>query len=168
MANTITNKKVNEVTVRMSNGLTSVFIETICLAGADLAKDQIERDLMIWFGQRDWIIIGMGAEGFDISDIIWEKTHFEQQKTFVKLVIDSVHEKRNWEHLSYNPNSEILFNTLNVFREMIESFTLNNIESISESDGIFEFKGDISKYQKCEKHKIFMHWQGCVICNNEL
>ncbi len=73
MGNIITNSKFNNKIIQMSNGLTSVFIETICLAGSDIAIENYQKDLMIWFAQRDWILLGMGLEGFDISEIIWHK-----------------------------------------------------------------------------------------------
>jgi len=167
MANIFTNTKVNDEILRMSNGLTSVFIETFCLAGADLAKKQFEKDLMIWFGQRDWVILGMGVEGFDISEIIWNTKEFEQQKAFILKVIDSVYTKRNWQYLSYEPNTSFLFEKLDMFKDMIHSFTSQNIGNNDWEEGLFEFDGEIMKYDRCEKHKIYKHYQGCVICNNE-
>lgn len=167
MANIFTNKKVDDEIVRMSNGMTSVFIETFCLAGADFAKEELEKDLMIWFGQRDWVIIGMGVEGFDISEIIWNKIDFNQQKNFILRVIDLIYKKRNWEYLSYQPNTDLLFGKLDKFKEMIISFTKENIGDSDLKEGIFEFEGAIIKYDRCVKHQIYKHWQGCVICNNE-
>lgn len=167
MANIFTNKEVNDEFLRMSNGLTSVFIETFCLAGADLAKEQFEKDLMIWFGQRDWVIIGMGVEGFDISEIIWDIRIFSEQKRFVQLVIENIFEKSNWEYLSFEPNTDLLFEKLDGFKKMIHSFRAENVLKLEDQEGIFEFNGVISKYDKCEKHKVYKHWQGCVVCNNE-
>jgi len=40
MGNIITNEKINDRAILMSNGLTSVFIETICLAGSDIASEK--------------------------------------------------------------------------------------------------------------------------------
>lgn len=167
MANIFTNKKVNDEVIQMSNGLTSVFIETFCLGGADLATENFQRDLMIWFGQRDWAIMGMGVEGFDISEIIWNNEEFDNQKKFILDVIDSVSKKKNWEKLSYNPNEDFLFGRLDVFRRMIHSFKIEMIEQDDWEYGIFDFDGEIDKYDKCEKHNIYKHWNGCVICNNE-
>jgi len=167
MANIFTNTKVNHHILRMSNGLTSVFIETYCVAGADLAKAPFEKDLMIWFGQRDWIILGMGVEGFDISEIIWNPNQFNQQKAFILGVLDAIYKKRNWEYLSYPPNEELLFGKLNDFKAMLLAFTQEHHEGDDEREGIFDFNGAIEKYERCQKHKSYKHWQGCVVCNNE-
>jgi hypothetical protein len=49
MANSITNTQLTQKYIQMSNGLTSVFFETFCLAGASMATQKYEKDLLIWF-----------------------------------------------------------------------------------------------------------------------
>lgn len=164
MGNIITNSKFNNKIIQMSNGLTSVFIETICLAGSDIAIENYQKDLMIWFSQRDWILLGMGLEGFDISEIIWHKNQFEQQKDFIIKVIDFAINKTNWDLLSYNPH-EMIFTVLKDFKQMIIDFNIDFIDEKSEIN-LFDFDGFVKKYDKCEKHKIYLHCQGCVICNS--
>jgi hypothetical protein len=152
----------------MSNGMTSVFIETCCLAGAEIAEEDYQKDLMIWFGQRDWVILGMGVEGFDIAEINWNNVDFDNQKKFILRVLESVSEKLNWGYLSYEPNTTFLFEKLDEFKAMIIAFTKEHVkDDDSERVGVFEFEGAIEKYDRCDKHKIYKHWQGCVICNNE-
>lgn len=167
MANIFTNKKVDNEIIQMSNGLTSVFIETFCLAGRDLATEDYQKDLMIWFAQWDWTIMGMGLEGFDISEIIWNKEMFDNQTKFILAVIDSVIKKKNWQHLSYKPNEDFLFRKLGIFKEMILSYKKEMIEPGDWEYGIYDFEGDFEKYGRCEKHHIYLHWNGCVICNSE-
>lgn len=150
----------------MSNGLTSVFIETMCLAGSEIAQENYQKDLMIWFGQHDWVIMGMGTEGFDISEIIWDGEKFDEQRQFMLDVIHRAQEKTNWNLLGYEPNEKMTISTLSDFKDMVSSFTINHVEE-NETEDIFEFDGEINKYDKCSKHNIYKHYQGCVICNNE-
>lgn len=165
MGNRITNKHGNGRDFHVSNGLTSVFIETLCLAGADIANENYQKDIMIWLAQRDWIILGAGFEGFDIAEINWSKELFEQQKEFILKVIDLALKKKNWELLDYTPH-EMVFTTLSEFRDMVLSFQKENI-ALDEQIGVFDFDGDIDRYEKCIKHKVYKHFQGCVVCNNE-
>jgi hypothetical protein len=148
----------------MSNGLTSVFTETICLAGSDIAVENYQKDQMIWFGQRDWMLVGMGLEGFDIVEMMWDKENFEEQQKFILHVIDRATKKTNWELLEYEPH-EMIFKTLTEFKQMICDFKKEFIET-EKTIGIFDFDGTVKRYDKCNKHKIFKHVNGCVICNN--
>ncbi|SEL79893.1 hypothetical protein SAMN04488505_1021140 [Chitinophaga rupis] len=163
MGNIITNEKINDSTILMSNGLTSVFIETICLAGSDIALEKYQQDIMIWFSQRDWMILGMGFEGFDIGEIVWRKEIFYEQQRFILKVIDRATEKTNWDLLNYTPG-EMIFETLTNFRQMIQDFRIEHIETENEIP-IFDFDGIINRYDKCDKHSIYKHYAGCVICN---
>jgi len=88
MGTEITNTAVDDETIAMSNGLTSVFLDTLCLAGCDIAFKPYQKDLMLWFAQRDWTLTGMGFEGFDISQIIWDAAIFEEQKKFILETVD--------------------------------------------------------------------------------
>jgi hypothetical protein len=165
MANIFTNEKVNEDYFGMSNGLTSVFIETICLAGIENAREDYEKDLLIWFGQRDWTLLGMGIEGFDISEIIWDAGNFDKQKAFVLATIEGVFQEKNWNLLSYTPNREWLFEKLLLFKKMIGDYTSTHIDKEAQFE-IFEFGEGMKKYDTCEIHKVYKHIGGCVICNN--
>lgn len=53
MANVITNQQIDNQMIKMSNATTSVFFETLCVSGSDLAEESFKKDLLIWFGQRD-------------------------------------------------------------------------------------------------------------------
>jgi len=166
MANIFTNEKVNEEHFWMSNGLTSVFIETFCLAGVENANEGFEKDLLIWFGQRDWALMGLGITGFDISEIIWDAGNFDKQKAFIIAVIEGVFQEKNWNLLGYTPNREWLFEKLVVFKKMIEDYMSTHIVKEAQYE-IFEFNEGVKKYDTCEVHKIYKHLGGCVICNNE-
>jgi len=164
MANTITNDKINDSVIAMSNGLTSVFIETICLAGSDIAVEKYQQDLMIWFSQRDWMLLGMGFEGFDVAEIIWDKENFYAQQKFILKVIDLAIEKTNWDLLDYTPG-EMIFGKLTDFKQMIHDFRIECIDTANEIP-VRDFNDLINRYDKCEQHRIYKHPYGCVICNN--
>ncbi|WP_291725602.1 hypothetical protein [Bernardetia sp.] len=164
MANTISNDNVRERDyLNMSNSLTGIFIDTLCLAGSDIAKEEYQKDIMIWFAQRDWSLLGLGIIGFDITEIIWDKSLFQHQKKFILKVIERALEKANWNQLSYEPREDWIMSSLKTFKRMIEEFNLEHIEK----EEIFEIIPFGNKYQKCEKHQIYLHIEGCVICNNE-
>jgi len=164
MGNIITNQKVDDECLQMSNGVTTVFIHTFCLAGCDIADQSYKKDILIWFGQRDYRITGMGFEGFDISEIIWDKTYFEEQKTFILEVIDRVFEKTNWDLLNYSPREDWLFESMHQFKSMIQKFNAQNIDSDCQIK-IYDFKNKVKKYEVCKRHKVYKHAEGCVICN---
>lgn len=146
----------------MSNDLTSVFINTICLAGADIAEMDFQKDLLIWFAQRDQEVTGLGCVGFDVSQIIWRKDIFQQQKKFIINTLDRAASKTNWHLLDYQPNEDRLIDQLISFRKMIESMDETQIESTDQID-LTPFD---QHYEKCQRHQVFLHALGCVICNN--
>ena len=166
MGNAITNIKVTDKPILMSNIRTSAFLETICLGGADIATENYQKELMIWIAQHDWRIRGLGCEGFDICEIIWDKQIFDKQKKFILRVIDSTINKVNWNLLSYIPKEEWLFGKLSDFRIMVNNFNREHIE-LDKEEKLFDFDDKVQLYEKCEKHKIYKHYEGCIICNNE-
>lgn len=163
MANIISNDQVKEGDyLQMSNGLTSVFIDTICLAGSDIAQQVYQKDLMIWFAQRDPQLMGSGLIGFDIADIIWKKEIFPAQKAFLLTVLESAAEKKHWDKLGYSPREDWAIQSLQEFKRMLTEFEVTHIDE-EEQESIIPFD---KKYVTCPKHHIFLHVQGCVICNN--
>ena len=167
MVNVITSIKVNNQTILMSNLNTSHFLKTICLGGADIAIENYQKDLMIWFAQHDWNIRGLGCEGFDVCEIIWDKQRFNEQKKFILKVIDSTIDKTNWDLLHYTPPEEWLFGKLSDFRIMINNFNEEHIEP-DEEEELFAFDDKVRLYEKCDKHKVYKHWYGCIICDDQV
>lgn len=163
MANIISNDAVNESHYfSMSNGLTDVLIDVICLAGSDIAEEAFQKELMIWFAQRDWRIMGLGITGFDISDIIWDSEIFDKQKVFILEVIQKALIRKNWEVLEYEPKEEWIFPKLNQFTKMIDDFKKEHIKNEQQTQ-VIPF--DVI-YTKCSKHQIFLHVGGCRLCDN--
>jgi len=165
MGTLITNEAVDDESVSMGNALTSVFFETLCLAGGGIAALPWQKDLMIWFAQRDWTLTGMGFEGFDISRIIWDAAVFEEQKSFIIEVADRALKETNWNLLGYKPDKNLLFGALRVFKNMIQKYGADKIDTGNQIE-IYDFDKKIKKYEVCEKHKVYKHAEGCIICNN--
>jgi len=149
MSNTISNNRFNKNNyLRLSNGATDVLIDVLVLSGSSLAQTRWQKELIIFLSLNDQEIKGQGCVGFDISDLGWEKDHFENQKKFLLKVIDSALKKKNWGKLNYKPTEEYI-SYLRRFREMKWNKEFNKIE-----------------LKKCVKHNVYMHPFGCKICHS--
>ncbi|MDE6728657.1 MAG: hypothetical protein K2J80_12080, partial [Oscillospiraceae bacterium] len=68
MGNCIT---FGEDSLKMSNGLTAVFIDVITLAGSRIAQTVDEKRLIVWLAEKDQSVVGIGTVGFDIREMPW-------------------------------------------------------------------------------------------------
>ncbi len=101
MANTISlSSKIAHLTdsLRMSNGLTSVFIEVLVISGSLLATTYREKEIIIWLAQRDQSVVGIGTVGFDIDEMPWTVDSFEREKEFVLYTISAAKEGQDGEN----------------------------------------------------------------------
>lgn len=164
MANIISSDSVNEeLYIQMNNGLTAVFVDVICLAGSEIAQEIYQKDFMIWFAQRDYKLWGLGIIGFDLVNILWEKEIFQAQKNFILEVLDRALKKINWNLLSYAPREDWVLDCIERFQQMIEAFDETHLDKANP----YELISFEKQYEKCPKHQVFLHIEGCVICNNE-
>lgn len=83
--------------ISMSNGLTSVFIDVLGLSGTHLAKTAAEKRMIVWLLEKDQSAVGGGAVGFDVSEMPWVDTDFDDMKRFVLDVIEE-EAARKWLH----------------------------------------------------------------------
>ena len=65
--------------------------------------------------------------------------------------------------MGYSTREEWVLNSLGEFKRMIHEFEEKHIEE-EEKYEIIPFD---CKYKKCDKHQIYLHTEGCVICNNQ-
>lgn len=150
----------------MSNGLTSVLINVLCLSGADLAKTESQKKMLVWIAQRDQSIFGIGCVSFDIAEMYWITEHFNSQKLFMLEVIDAALQKRNWEkYEGYTPNEEWAFKTLRQFRELVDNFDILDLNETERID-IYDLNAGSSLFDKCPIHGVYLYSEGCVICND--
>ncbi len=163
MGNLITCSKNPEIpSLRLSNGLTSTFIEVLALAASALAKTEHQKELAIWIASHDQAVYGLGVIDFDISELPWNKTNFVEDRAFLLNVIKAAKAKLGWERLDYSPEEGPLFRCLDHLTEMLHS----KIE-LAEEERCWPY-GKPQSFHLCPKHLIFLHSEGCVICNNTL
>ena len=155
----------------MSNGLTSVFISTLGLSGTYLAKTDDEKRIVIWLLEKDQSAIGSGSVGFDICEMPWNVTNFNEMKYFLLNVIEGAKKRIGWESLDYQPNEKLLFPCLDQFYELISNVDISMLnQAVAEEwlNDATEIPSDpiVCGYPRCQKHPMFLTVFGCYLCNN--
>ncbi|MFZ6759321.1 hypothetical protein ACO0K9_19115 [Undibacterium sp. Ji50W] len=148
----------------MNNGLTSVFISVLSISASTLATTDRQRALAIWFASHDQGVCGSGIVGFDVCDLPWRHESFDGDKAFVLAAIDSAYSKNGWDKLSYKPKEEWVLESLREFREMVNQFAPEHVDS----DRVMELKLERmpTEFKVCEKHGVYLHAHGCVVCHD--
>ncbi len=164
MANVISNDSADEsVFLQLSNGGMSVVVSTLALSGSHLAKEKHEIDLVTWIASRDQGVLGSGVVGFDLVDLPWAKTEeaFGQQKQFMLRVIGRIREKEDFCHLDYDPPY------VDEYMDKLEIlFTSFLFRHVGDEEPSWWLPPD-EQLTKCEKHGLYMHVSGCVVCNDQ-
>lgn len=124
-------KKQSDIYLKMSNGATAMFLETLVLSGSRIAKTSKEKELIIWFSEHDQDILGIGTAGFSLSEIPFDYVNFDKEKDFLLKVINGVNQHLGWNTLDYLPNQEILDELIKTFREMLLLFDINLIDKLT-------------------------------------
>lgn len=155
----------------MSNGLTDVFISVLGLSGTRLARNEIEKRMIVWLLEKDQSVVGCGTVGFDICEMPWEKASFGELKCFLLNVIEEAKKKRGWEFLDYQPNEGLLFPCLDQFYRLISITDVRMIDQAAVQgwldDTMEEPNNPIScGYPQCQKHPVLLTEFGCYLCNN--
>lgn len=158
MGNLITNEKNGEY-LQLSNGGTAVLISVLLLSASDVAQTQWENDFTAWLAGHDQSLLGLGMIGFDLNDIAWSNSDFQQQKIFLLKVIHKAMKKHRWSVLGYEP--PYVGESLVKLRDMVNHFQQAHIGKDREW-GQLQFKADPPR--KCSKHAILEHVTGCYIC----
>jgi hypothetical protein len=171
MANYVSLDQSELPDLHMSNGLTTVFLSVLLLAGSDLASNDWEKTLMVWLAEKDQGVIGSGIVGFDLVRMKWDTDSFLEQQRFLLSMIDLALERHRWEVLGYAPgpdeNQPWVLSALQDFKILVAAFKPEYIEA---RDWNFYVK-EIS-FQKCPKHLVYLHslnsdpLKCCLICND--
>ncbi|MFD0675604.1 MULTISPECIES: hypothetical protein [unclassified Paenibacillus] len=158
--------------IKMSNGLTSVFFEVLVISGSILAEIDREKEIIIWLAQQDQSVVGIGTVSFNIEDIPWTNENFKKEKEFMIRTISNAIEGLGWERLSFEPRKDWIIERLEQFKLMIDAFdetniNINNYLRWSEIE-----EGDDNPtipygFPKCQKHSIYLSCHGCILCNDE-
>lgn len=157
--------------ISMSNGLTSVFINTLGLSGTHLARTDDEKRMIIWLLEKDQSAVGLGSVGFDVCEMPWNHTNFNEMKCFLLNVIEGAKKKIGWDFLGYQPNEELLFPCLDQFYRLIsivDTSMLNPTVAQEWLDVAMEVPNDsvVCGYPHCQKHPVFLTVFGCQLCND--
>lgn len=158
-----------EDSLKMSNGLTAVFIDVMTLAGSRLAQTVDEKRLIVWLAEKDQSIVGIGTVGFDIREMPWNTDHFEENKRFMLKVIEAAENRTDWAKLDYQPNEEHIFWALKKFAELISQMTGDDVDEKAVKEWIDAAESNdpvICGFPKCPKHETLLTCFGCHICNN--
>lgn len=160
---------LNSKTICMSNGLTDVLIDVLVLSGSRLAQTVDEKRLIVWLAEKDQSKVGIGTVGFDIREIPWNITRFEENRQFMLKTVELAQNRTDWDKLDYTPDEDMLFPVLQEFSKMISKLNAECVlpnalgEWISAAD-----KDDpvLCGFPRCEKHGVLRSCFGCHICNN--
>jgi len=177
MGNVITLNKNTLISefLHMSNGLTAVFIDTFGLSGSRLARNDIEKRLIVWVLEKNQSAVGIGTVGFEICDMPWEVDYFEDNRKFIMSVLKCMKSRLGWETLDYSINEELLFPCIEQFKNLLLQMTSEDINLIEVKCWLEEFFADayisgntpsISGFPKCPKHEVLLSIYGCHVCTN--
>ena len=151
--------------MRMSNGLTSVFVSVLAIAASALASNDRERLIAVWLASHDQGVFGRGVVDFDISEMPWAHDHFLKEKAFVLEVIGAGLSRLGWNKLGYSPQEESVFACLDEFRNMISVLSQEHVDTFAEPN--WPCGGPPNEFKLCERHSAYLHSGGCVLCNDE-
>lgn len=170
MANIISLDSINEY-ISMSNGLTSVFIDVLGLSGTHLAKIDAEKRMIVWLLEKDQSAAGGGSVGFDISEMPWDDTAFEDIKRFLLDVIEGARQRDRWNFLDYQPDEALLFPCLDKFYRLISAMDTSMLNQEAIQNWLcdtMEVPDDpnMCGYPRCKKHSVLLSVFGCHLCNN--
>ena len=148
--------------IRMTNGLTSVFIKVLCLAASALARRDQERALAVSLAEHDQGWYGVGTVGFDVGDLPWSADTLDEDQAFLRRMVTAAQARTGWERLGYVPREEPLQSCLEQFRTLIEGATAGSIRRGWSND-----RPEIvsAPWIFCPIHQVYEHEHGCVLCN---
>jgi hypothetical protein len=147
----------------MNNGLTDVFIHVLSLAASALATTDDEKRFAVWFSGHDQRIHGLGVVDFDLSEMPWVPQNIEDQKAFLRRVIDAASRRYGWDRLDYSPHEEHALAALRHFGQLVDAFRAVDV-SRSEKE-VWSLSARPLTFEKCAQHQVYLHEQGCILCN---
>lgn len=166
MSNTIS---LDFDTIRMSNGLTAVFIDVLILAGSRLAEIVDEKRLIVWFAEKDQSKVGMGTVDFDIREMPWYVNCFEESRRFMMKTIELAESRTDWGKLDYTPNEKLLFPVLNKFSGMLSKLSAKDIIPNALREWLDAADKDdpvLLGFPICGRYGTLLSCYGCHLCNN--
>lgn len=187
MGNRITHPKYGHLgPLKMSNGRTDVVLGVLVVSGSRLAVSPREVEFILWLAQLDQSAVGLGTVGFDLSEMPWTLTDFDQEKEFKLRVIEGAQARLGWEVLDFGTHPEVLCGDLEQIRMLILNLTAEDLRKAEQTRmqqyldvGIDESMAQRLilpdprrrvempvTLQKCQDHDVFLTKYGCFVCNN--
>ncbi|MBL7904738.1 MAG: hypothetical protein JNL22_06925 [Bacteroidales bacterium] len=158
MANTISLRGSAAEAMVLSNGLTAVLIDVLCLTGAEIAITDWQKEILVRLASHDAAILGDGFTGFDLAEILNGLDPVEGAG-FLSGVCSLAQQVKIWSGLPYSPDRELLLSALLRFKGLCQL-----------AGGILPSAGkpfqSSHAYTRCERHGVYLHKEGCIFCNN--
>jgi hypothetical protein len=165
MANLISyDRRADMAPIQINNSLTALFIVALTLAASDLAASDEEREFAAWFASHDQSIFGPGVVGFDISQMPWHSDRFAADLEFVLSAVRAAHQRHGWDRLGYTPAPDAISSRLEHFEAMILAF--DPADRIDDPDEVWNFGGKPDRFELCPRHAVYLHANGCALCND--
>jgi len=165
MANRVSYEARPELgSVRMSNGMTSVFIAVLSLAASDLAQTDRHRELAVSLASHDQGVFGIGCVNFDVSELPWSRETFTADRAFLLDVINAAQGKAGWERLGYEPNEWSARSRLAELAALIRALRVE--DALAGPRHVWRYTDPPVQFALCPTHKVYLHSGGCVLCND--
>ncbi|MFE0461426.1 hypothetical protein ACFW1A_19475 [Kitasatospora sp. NPDC058965] len=150
--------------LRMSNGGTAVFVETLMLAVSDLARRPWEVRFAALIAGQDQSVFGLGVVGFDLVDLEWGADAAERaaNKAFVLRVVELAAWGYRWAELGYCP--PFVGEQLHEYHRMVDAFDPG--AAAPGPDGGLPAPADVVD-RRCPQHRVLapLDWLAeCVFC----
>ncbi|MCM1315550.1 MAG: hypothetical protein NC205_07245 [Prevotella sp.] len=161
----------DDYSLKMSNGLTDVFIDGLLIGGSELARTESQKRLIVFLAEKQQAVVGLGTVGFDIIEMPWQTETFDADKKFMLEVINYVRQEKWWHNLEYTPLPEHIAYALNGFEILINQMTVNDIDEDNLNEWISEADSNdpiYCGYPKCPKHGLILSALGCKFCNDKI
>ena len=173
MGNMITSERNNDPAyVKMSNGLTDAVLCMLVVSGSALATTEREKDLVVWLASHDQSIYGLGAVGFDLSELPWTTEQFEVEKQFLLRVITSCKTKEYWHLFDYDSHGDVVVRWIIPWLETLEQMIERlRREAVHPAATLEWWQERPPELRRCPLHSAYLHRDGCIVCNvfvNEL
>jgi hypothetical protein len=100
--------------------------------------------------------------GFNIGEIPWTAEILDQDKAFLLGAIQAAEARTSWDGLACVPGEDSLTPNLDQFGVLVAAFCAEDIVRTQERSWPW---GKPETLTLCEKHGVYQHVAGCVICN---
>jgi hypothetical protein len=153
----------------MQNGLTSVLLCTLALAGGRVARTDWQEELMAWLGERDQATVGSGVVGFDLNQMGWTLARFDDEKRFVLSVIDRARSQVDWSDAGYDVDS--VLSALRGLRVLVGAFEAPHVTGADRSWWATEPPS--APFERCGVHGVVLNTLAsagadcCIVCNSQ-